>query len=149
MSQNLLDFEAQMSIDERDFGIPDMLANVSPVHRNNGALPREVIHQVAVRIAIHLDHGGGFDGAHRVLDDLEAESKRKPPKGEAVLKIALAQVLSVRTANILESAGLTTVGDLLGTTREELMGFASMGEGGLAEVLKVAKAMEQRYLERR
>ena len=52
------------------------------------------------------------------------------------LKMHLVETgLCLRTVNTLESQGIHTVGQLLNTTRKELMEIANFGEKTLSEVL--------------
>ncbi|MEN6405553.1 MAG: DNA-directed RNA polymerase subunit alpha C-terminal domain-containing protein [Thermoguttaceae bacterium] len=44
--------------------------------------------------------------------------------------------LSVRTTNCLEERGIFTVNDLLGCTRDDLLGISNFGEKTLEEVYK-------------
>ena len=62
---------------------------------------------------------GNFDSAHRVLDEAELSMQHVP--AGPLFTMPLAQTsLEDRVINSLERAGITTIGDLVGYTDEDL-----------------------------
>lgn len=61
---------------------------------------------------------------------------------EQRLELSTAEIgLTVRTTNCLEERGIFTVRDLLGCTREQLLGISNFGEKTLDEVYRALEAI--------
>ena len=70
-----------------------------------------------------------------VADEQERQMQRK-------LEMSTAEIgLTVRTTNCLEERGIFTVRDLLGCTREDLLGISNFGEKTLEEVYQALAAI--------
>ena len=68
-----------------------------------------------------------------VLEEIELEKKLQMSTSE--------MGLPVRTTNCFDELGISTIGDLLKCTREELLGVPNFGEKTLEEVYKALEKL--------
>ncbi len=105
----------------------------------NGAIPPEdAVSYAAALLQEHVRHF--LDFGHLPMVSSEAEGM--PEKDSAELKDLLAKAiddcgLSVRSINSLKNSGISTLGDLVGYSEDELLKVKNVGEKALTEIAEM------------
>jgi DNA-directed RNA polymerase subunit alpha len=104
--------------------------------------PDDALTQASAILAHHLDVFVGYD--KNAVEFEEAESKQDDEKAKLkkLLNMSVNEIeLSVRAANCLNNANITTVGQLAMKTEQEMLKYRNFGKKSLNEIKEKLQAL--------
>jgi len=119
----------------------------------NGALnPAEAVSQAAEIVRLHLSYFSQMGTVPTLPEALEPvaekrESEPVDPELVELLERSLEEFseVSARSRNTLEKQGITTLGDVVTRSRDEILGLENFGEKSLEELAEVLGAHGLRF----
>src|ERR1700751_5096785 len=97
--------------------------------------PDDALLQASAILRHHLDVFGNYDDSQVEFDETPEEVSQENPRLKKLLNMSVNEIeLSVRAANCLNNANITTVGQLAQKTEAEMLKYRNFGKKSLNEI---------------
>jgi len=97
--------------------------------------PSDALLQASAIMRYHLDVFVNYDDSQVLIDDLETEANEADAELKKLLNMSVNEIeLSVRAANCLNNANITTVGQLAMKSEAEMLKYRNFGKKSLNEI---------------
>jgi len=105
------------------------------IETDGSITPNEALEQSVMIMISQLKSIVGFQDAEVEPDIIEEKVKEEKDASTELMKILVTELeLSARTENVLEEAGIRTLGGLVRKNEEDILGLPGLGQKGLQEI---------------